>query len=124
MPQLDNAMFTDQIYFMSLIFYFTHIYGNEVIIPNTSAVKQYRKLKLDLFLFKIKSLSYLILSFNKKKYNYLKLNLNKIVRELFNFSNILVFSLSFKHKYFVNQFNDLTSLNFFISKKSFLQLIN
>jgi hypothetical protein len=100
------------------------VYGNEVIIPNTSAVKQYRKLKLDLYSLKIKSLSYLILSFNKKKYNYLKLNLTKISRELSNFSNLLVFSLSFKHKYFIGQFNDLMSLNFFISKKFFFKLIN
>lgn len=118
MPQLDSAMFTDQIYFMSIIFYLTHVYGNEVIIPNISAVKQYRNIKLNLFSLKIKNLSFFILFSNLKKNNQLKLNLTNLSKEILGFNYILVFLLSSKYKYLYTLYNDILPINFFVLKKN------
>lgn len=47
MPQLESSMFVDQIAFMSLIFFLSHIYNNEVVLPSISIAKQYRRMKLN-----------------------------------------------------------------------------
>ena len=57
MPQLESSMFVDQISFMSLIFFLSHIYNTEVILPNISMAKQYREKKLGAFIKHIKAVA-------------------------------------------------------------------
>jgi hypothetical protein len=119
MPQLDLPMFTDQIFFMSIIFYFGHIYTNEVILPNVSALKQYRQIKFNSLLNKIKTSSFFLFSCNKNQYNVLRSNFFSLNTELTNFNYMLIFLLSFNYKFIRESSKNRFFFNFLVAKKIF-----
>lgn len=119
MPQLDAPMFTDQIFFMSVIFYLGHIYTNEVILPNISALKQYRQAKLNSLFNKVKTSSIFSSNCQKNEYNKFKLHFSIINKELSNFNYVLTFLVFFNYKQLKKNYKDKVNLNNSIIKKNF-----